>query len=118
MWVWGVIKGVKSQSLIVRGIHSCSALVVGLVMGGDSSKMRSREKSVSRSVPKGPSSNQTRRLDSSLLVASTMLELGIFLLSQRNWIMARVMRFRSVRVWWLWGSKVKGASSVCCVVFA
>ena len=69
MWELGIVKGVRSQSLMVEGVHSCSALVVGLGMGGDSSKIRSREKSVSRSVPKGPSRSQTCRLDSSLLVA-------------------------------------------------
>jgi hypothetical protein len=98
MCVLGRVKGVRFQALIVRGVHSCSVLVLGLSRGGDSSKIRSREKSVSRSVSNPDSRNHMCLSDSSRLVASTMLTLGIFLLVQRCWMMARVIISRSVSV--------------------
>ena len=83
MWVPGTMKEVISHSLIDGGDHSCSELVLGLGEGGDSSKIRLSEKSVSRSVSSPESSSQTWRRDSSLLVASTKFGPGMFLFSQR-----------------------------------
>ena len=65
MLVPGTMKEVISHSLIDGGDHSCSELVLGLGEGGDSSKIRLSEKSVSRSVSSPESSSQTWRRDSS-----------------------------------------------------